>query len=226
MKQLQYVVRYLLKARGNNLIKIISLTLGLFVGLILFAQVAFEMSYDNFYPDKEQLYLLYVKGKTPGNETYDVHVVNSPFAPTMYKDIPEVISAANIFYNITDMRFKVDGNAFEERTVFADSLFFHTLGLPVLEGDPKELRVENVMFISESFAKRAFGDISKAINQSCKYEDMSYTVRGVFADLPENGHLQFDVAISMTRFTKEYSEDDARAWMGNDAYCCYVRLAP
>lgn len=35
MKQLQYVIRYLLKARGNNLIKIVSLTLGLFVGLIL-----------------------------------------------------------------------------------------------------------------------------------------------------------------------------------------------
>ena len=51
MKQLQYVIRYLLKARGNNLIKIVSLTLGLFVGLILFAQVAFEMSYDYFYPD-------------------------------------------------------------------------------------------------------------------------------------------------------------------------------
>ena len=83
MKQLQYVIRYLLKARGNNLIKIVSLTLGLFVGLILFAQVAFEMSYDNFYPDKEQLYLLHIKASVQGKDGFEGGVVHAPFAPTM-----------------------------------------------------------------------------------------------------------------------------------------------
>ena len=107
MKQLQYVIRYLLKARGNNLIKIVSLTLGLFVGLILFAQVAFEMSYDNFYPDKEQLYLLHIKASVQGKDGFEGGVVHAPFAPTMYREFPEVISAANAYAFSWERRFRL-----------------------------------------------------------------------------------------------------------------------
>ena len=114
MKQLQYVIRYLLKARGNNLIKIVSLTLGLFVGLILFAQVAFEMSYDNFYPDKEQLYLLHIKASVQGKDGFEGGVVHAPFAPTMYREFPEVISAANAYAFSWERRFKWGETTFEE----------------------------------------------------------------------------------------------------------------
>ena len=110
MKQLQYVIRYLLKARGNNLIKIVSLTLGLFVGLILFAQVAFEMSYDNFYPDKEQLYLLHIKASVQGKDGFEGGVVHAPFAPTMYWEFPEVISAAKCLCFLVGKAFQVGGD--------------------------------------------------------------------------------------------------------------------
>ena len=45
MKQLFYTVSYLKKAWGNNLIKIFTLTLGLTIGLVLFARIAFDLSY-------------------------------------------------------------------------------------------------------------------------------------------------------------------------------------
>lgn len=50
MKQVYYTFRYLIRHRGNSTIKIISLTLGLAMSLVLFAQVAFELSYDRFFP--------------------------------------------------------------------------------------------------------------------------------------------------------------------------------
>lgn len=43
MKQLYYTIQTLLRGRGSNVIKVISLTLGLLVGILLFARVAFEL---------------------------------------------------------------------------------------------------------------------------------------------------------------------------------------
>lgn len=46
MKQLYYVIRTLLRGRGSNIIKVISLGLGLTMSILLFSRVAFEQSYD------------------------------------------------------------------------------------------------------------------------------------------------------------------------------------
>ena len=40
----------------RNIVKICSLALGLAIGTILIAKVCFELSYDNFYSDKERVY--------------------------------------------------------------------------------------------------------------------------------------------------------------------------
>ena len=49
MRQLYYTIRYLLRGRGGNVIKVLSLTLGLGVGLILFARVAFLLCLDKLF---------------------------------------------------------------------------------------------------------------------------------------------------------------------------------
>ncbi len=48
LRHIYYTIQTLIRGRSSNVIKIISLTLGLFVGLLLFARVAFELSYDHF----------------------------------------------------------------------------------------------------------------------------------------------------------------------------------
>ena len=61
MKQFYYTIQTLLRGQGNNMIKIVSLTLGLFVGILLFSRVAFELNYDSYYQEPENLFLLYVQ---------------------------------------------------------------------------------------------------------------------------------------------------------------------
>ena len=59
MKQLYYVIRTLLRGRGSNIIKVISLGLGLTMSILLFSRVAFEQSYDTCYKDYDDLYQIY-----------------------------------------------------------------------------------------------------------------------------------------------------------------------
>lgn len=60
MRRLYYSVLMLLRGRSNNLTKTISLTLGLFIGILLFACVAFQLSYNRSFDKPEQLYLAYM----------------------------------------------------------------------------------------------------------------------------------------------------------------------
>lgn len=48
MRQIYYTIQILLRGRGSNFIKLMSLTLGLLIGILLFSQIAYELSYENF----------------------------------------------------------------------------------------------------------------------------------------------------------------------------------
>lgn len=47
MKQIYYAIQSTLHGRGSNVTKIISLSLGLTIGVLLFSQIAFELNYEN-----------------------------------------------------------------------------------------------------------------------------------------------------------------------------------
>ena len=66
MKQLYYTIQTLLRGRGSNVIKVISLTLGLLVGILLFARVAFELNYDSYYSEPENLCITLRTGISDG----------------------------------------------------------------------------------------------------------------------------------------------------------------
>ena len=58
MRQIYYSIRTLLRERSSNIIRIISLSLGLTIGILLFSQIAFELNFEQCYPDAERLSLI------------------------------------------------------------------------------------------------------------------------------------------------------------------------
>ena len=56
MKNILIAIRSIFKKGRHNVMKIVSLGIGLAVGLVLIAKVYFEQSYDDFYPDRDRVY--------------------------------------------------------------------------------------------------------------------------------------------------------------------------
>ena len=54
MKNILIAIRSIFKKGRHNVMKIVSLGIGLAVGLVLIAKVYFEQSYDDFYPDRDR----------------------------------------------------------------------------------------------------------------------------------------------------------------------------
>ena len=227
MKNLNIALRSLFKKGRSNGIKILSLGVGLAMGLVLISKVCFERSFDKFYPDSDRIYRLHENIIRDG-EYKSYGQVSGGVATAMQVEIPEVEKATRLTYIGGDKElFKTqDGNRYSARyVVMGDTNVFDLLPRPILIGDPKEtLSRPGYVMISNRIAK-LLGGAEQAGNKEFEFESspgQTYTIGGVFEDVPENSHLRFEIVASLEGMSKWSREN----WLGNDRYLGYVKLYP
>ena len=227
MKNLNIALRSLFKKGRSNGIKILSLGVGLAMGLVLISKVCFERSFDKFYPDSDRIYRLHENIIRDG-EYKSYGQVSGGVATAMQVEIPEVEKATRLTYIGGDKElFKTqDGNRYSARyVVMGDTNVFDLLPRPILIGDPKEtLSRPGYVMISNRIAK-LLGGAEQAVNKEFEFESspgQTYTIGGVFEDVPENSHLRFEIVASLEGMSKWSREN----WLGNDRYLGYVKHYP
>ena len=223
MKQLYYVIQTLIRGRGSNVTKIISLTLGLFVGILLFARVAFEMSFDSSYKNADNICVINAHYIIGGEKKPVYQVVMGPVPGVIRDAFPKEIECATVVSEwYGDNTLFKDNLRMKPKMVMADSLFFRTMGIDVLQGDPAELTNPETVFVSQSFAQKAFGSENPMGKILLYNKTMPMTVKGVYADVSENSSLRHDVVISFSTIVKNnwmYT-----GWNGGDSFQGFVRL--
>ena len=159
MQAFHYILRILLHAKGSNLLKVVSLGLGLTMSILLFARVAFEQSYDTCFPDNDRLYQVWSQFTVKG-EKMDWQEQNcGPVAGAIQESFPEQVESATCTVHWLVSNPLYYGNTrFDDKKIAADSLFFRTMGIEVLSGNPvQDLQQPNVVYLSETLARKMFG---------------------------------------------------------------------
>lgn len=203
MRQLYYSILMLLRGRGNNVTKTISLTLGLFIGILLFACVAFQLSYHRFFHQPEQLYLTYLINILNGVPDEGSPYVYGPFAEALRENFPNQVKDATVMRDMEDWNFYNGNVRLPGHVVYADTHLFSTLGLQVLAGKPEEMLAADAVFVSRSYADkiREDGNLDTVIGKVLYLDRKTpYVIRGVFEDQPENTDMPFEVVTSMSEF--------------------------
>lgn len=225
MKNMIIAIRSLLKKGRHNVMKIITLSIGLAVGLVLIAKVYFEQSYDTFYPDADRTYRL-VESFTTRDGSGDHSRVPGAVAPAMKAEVAGVEAATRLtgidaygttFTTPDKQRYSAD------EILMADSNVFDVLPRPILLGNPKEVLARpGYAMISRSLAEKMGGvdRVDGVIVVLDHNPNMRYTIGGVFEDVPENSHLRYDMLVSLNGMN-QWSLNN---WVGNDRYLGYVRL--
>ncbi|WP_233567584.1 ABC transporter permease [Parabacteroides sp. AM58-2XD] len=226
VKNFSMAFRSLFKKGRNNGIKIIALAVGLAMGLVLIAKVCFERSYDNFYPDNDRIYLVKSGINREGKkDTWGQ--VSGAIAPGMKAEIPEV-EAATRYTRIgsdNELIMTPEKQFYTATLLLTDTSFFDVFPRPILIGDPKDVLARpNYVMISRSLAEK-MGGVESAVGKTFVRDvnrNSVQTIGGVFEDIPENSHLQYDILGSLAG----YSVQSTTNWIGNDRYIAYVKLLP
>lgn len=225
MRHLYYAFQTLIRGKGSNVIKIISLGLGLAVSILIFAREAFEFNYDTCYEDHERLYILKTVWHYNGGN-HPSPACLGPAAGAIAGNMPEEVESASVTQQWWwNSAWFCNDRRFQANAITADSCFFSTVGIELVSGDPRELNNPDVVFLSRSMAQKMFAD-NDPVGQTIIYnKQIPMTVKGVFKDLPENSSL-FNRNIVMSLATSFKYEWGYWSWHGGDGYFSFVRLRP
>ena len=223
MRQLYYTLQTLLRGHGGTLEKLISLTLGLVMGVLLFAQIVYELSFDRFYPNPETLVMLRMREVRQGVPEREYNYgTYRPAAADLSEAFPELIKSACLTSNFWQPTIYKDDKKLENiQTLFADTAYFQTTGLQLLQGTPKDLGVQGNAFISQRKARELYGD-ENPIGKELSIEKLfNVTIRGVYADIPGNSIMPHDLLLSMAAMDWSFG---AGTWGTNNLYGVLFRL--
>ena len=208
----------------DTLIKILSLGIGLAIGIVLIAKVCFELSYDSFYKDVDRIYC--IRMETTNAEGVDEFPrVSGAVAPGFKAEVPGVEEATRFVNNNwrSVNYMDEDGNiVFAGTSIFADSCFLKVFSIPVLAGDIEKVFVSKEhIAISRSFAEN-LGGVEACLGKPLTVEgdQTVFMVEAVFEDMPKNVTFSFDVIYSINRMEKKSLE----RWQYNERYTGFVKL--
>lgn len=220
MKNFLFALRYLRKLRGGTLARVVSLSLGLAVGLLVFSYANYNLTSDRCFRDGDRIYQLWVHYNAPQMTGYSSSL-QAPIAPALAEEIPQIEAATRLWGTTSDDVVRGD-NSFPMQYILADTMFFDVLGFDVLQGDPhRALAQENQVMISESAARTIFGKKDPVGELLLLKGTDSLTVSGVFRDPDPNQHLgKFNMLRSF-----EYARRTMNtSWRGGDSFASYVKL--
>ncbi len=216
-------LRNLLRQKGFAIINILGLTIGLTVSALIILYIVHELGYDRFHENADRIYRVAIHGEISGQQI-DVAVSSPPFGPALVNDFPEVIDYTRVNPPHNSLFAFGDERYYEDDILFADSSFFKLFTIPLLYGDPETaLAVPRSIVLTESVARKYFGD-EFPVGKVLRYNDQAdLTVTGVCKDYPDNSHFTFQALISFSTLVEFRGEWWMNTW-GNFAMYNYIML--
>ena len=213
--------RSLLKNKFYSLLNISGLAIGIASCLLIVLYVANEMSYDKHYENSANTYRLTMSGAFNGS-AFDLALVGPAVGKAMLEDYPEVLEFGRLRQRGAPFIRQGDNVFKEENFLWADHSILSIFDINLTQGDPeKALVAPRSLVMSQTAAKKYFGN-EDPMGKSIEFGgDRDYQVTGVFEDLPENMHFDVDVLGSM----ETIDEAKQPMWLSMN-FQTYVVLAP
>jgi len=220
--------RNLIRNKAFSAINIWGLAIGVAACLLILQYVTFELSYDNFHAKGDRIYRVlqdrYDKGKLSTQWAGGAQAAGNSFKAAFgeVEDYVKVLKRRAMIADYGEKSLKV------ERVFTASESFFKIFSYPLLAGNVNTVLAEpNTVVLSESVAKRLFGNENPMGKTIKLNQERAVKVTGVYQDMPANTHLHADLLIPHVTFIKDMGKDNNpdQAWMWDGALS-YLLLRP
>ena len=219
--------RYFRRNKVFSIINILGLACGMAVCILIFQYVAFETSYDNFHEKGSNLYRITLKNYTNNELQYESALIPRPLGIVLKDEFPEVLDYARLHEEDEVVVTYEENSYLEDKVYYADSSFLTVFSFPMVAGDPiTSLGQPNTAVISESMSEKYFARESP-LGKNILVDDgeggITYTITGVFKNIPENSHVIFDFLLSIHGIV---GDDNINEGWGFTGFFTYLNLTP
>jgi ABC-type antimicrobial peptide transport system permease subunit len=205
--------RNLVRHPTSSIIKVIGLSIGLTVCMLIFLYTKDELSYDQFHDNKSRIFRIVQNWKMAGQPDQTIGITNAIVGGSFAKEIPEVQQYVRI--NGTYVTVKKNNDVFTENPLFVDDNFFSVFSFPLLAGDKRNaLKDLHAVVLSEDLARKYFGTvdaIGKTLQIKTADEFDNFTVTAIAKNAPQNSTLTTGMLFNYKYFDRF---NDNHGWFG------------
>jgi putative ABC transport system permease protein len=202
--------RNLWKNKIFTLINIFGLGVALAVCIVAFFNHMFNYEFDRTHENFDEIYRITCFRDMQGSEQ-EYGVAPATLGLETKNDIPGIEKSARIMR--TRPTIKVEDNIFQSYVIFVDPEFLDIFTFPLPHGNKASLASQGNVLLSEKMSHILFGNqfpVGKTISVfNDQNKEFTYTVGGVFKDLPENSSFRIDVLSHFDNFLLMWKANDA-----------------
>lgn len=216
---LKLFLRKTLDNKTFTFLNVMGLAIGMASFILIMLWVKDELSYDSYNLNSGRIYRINFYIRLNGHDGTS-SFCPPPLAGTLRREFPEIENVVR-FRSYDKSIVKYENNIYTEyNIIYADSTVFGVFTIPVLKGNRETaLAAPFTVAISQSMAKKYFGD-EDPVNKIIKFDNKTdYRVTAVYEDIPKASHFHFDFIASLYG-NKECNQE---IWLSNN-FQTYVLL--
>jgi len=189
--------RALAKNKTYAFINIFGLALGLAACLMILLYVRYELTYDKWVPNGENVYQLqtYYLDRETGEEL-NLTMASYISGLRLQKDFPQI--EKRVYAGGGGFTIIHEGEAIAvENGSFVDGPFFDVVRLPLVKGDPATALAQvGSVALSETQASKLYGTldpVGRTLTLMLRGKPVDHRITAVFRDLPKNSHMRWNM---------------------------------
>src|SRR6476620_568992 len=205
--------RNLWRNKTFSVIKILGLSIGLAVCMLIFLYTKDELSYDQFHKNKAQLFRIIQNLKFGADAPQTIGITTPVMGETFAAEVPEVKQYVSIKGESVTIK-KKKNDVLTEQCMFVDDNFFTVFSFPLVEGNKRTaLKDPHSVVLSKKTAIKYFGT-EDAVGETLQIkkgdEFENYTVTAITENSPQNSSIKADMYVRI-RVNQLQGGD---AWLG------------
>ncbi len=194
---LKVLFRQLGRSGFLSSVRFFSLLIGFIITIVIVVWVTDELSYDQFWKNKDRIYRVSLEQYQNGELQLDMASNYRGVTDLMMEELPEVEGRVRLHRDMITV-FTPDAQIQDVKMFYADTCVFDILNRKILARESSVLFPDlRSVVISESLSKKIFGD-KNPIGRSLKLnEGWEFYVSAIFEDIPANSHMDFDLLMTV-----------------------------
>jgi len=197
MYYLKLIIRKLFREKLTTIALLFSLTVGFVAFIAISSYVIYEKTYDRYIPEYNEINRIVTEVYSNNELAITMPQCERILGEAMVEKFPSVTSSG-FMCKTNNSHYKIEENIFTSENVFhASSGLLDILSIKLIISKRSEVLTEPYkVIISESTAKKYFGNKNPIGEKIFKYPAHEYEVEGVYKDLPKNTHFEADMFLS------------------------------
>ncbi len=209
------------------LLNVMGITIGLTSSTFIGLYVLDELSFDQHWEGKENIYRVYVDidfGTTQARYAN----ATAPMAEIFENELDEILQSAR-WINSPNLTFRHEEDLIEEsKVIYADQDVLELFSMTAIHGTINDaLTQPNTLVLTQSTARKYFGDRNPVGNTLTTNTGAGFKITCVIEDIPRNSH--FEASMLRTTINDPWSDPSKvtlLAYWTASPYRTYLKLSP